>query len=196
MKFYYLFVVAGLALGCSDASNQDSESSQERRTTSEDSNNEAKSGLQQAGDYSSLFNRSDCKVITAEEISTLLGVPFVDMNLNDRCSFQSEFPGNKNLYVSISHTEMSSDDMLREIENFKSDETGLLALEMSDTGDTYFCIQHSHGYFSMYNPNYKGSILINYGSVGASRGFTKEERLEHKNYALKIANSLLERYKG
>ena len=183
-------------MSCSDASNQDASSAPDDSGNSEQTDVETKTGLQQNGDYSSLFNRADCKVITAVEISSLLGMTFTDLNLNNSCSFQSEFPDNKKWNLTINYNEMSENDMQREIESFRSDETGMLSLEMSETGDTYFCIQHSHGYFSMYNPNYDGAIFIRYGSVAESRGFSKEERLEHKASAMKLANELLRKHKA
>jgi hypothetical protein len=89
---------------------------------------------------------------------------------------------------------MSKNDIQREIQSFTSDETGQLAMQTSETGDTYLCNQHSHGYLSMYNPNYDGSVAIRYGSVGGSRAFTKEERQEHQAMALKLANVLLKKH--
>ena len=116
------------------------------------------------------------------------------MNRKGSCSFKMEFPNNKTWYLSILRNDMSKSDIQREIQSFKSDETNLLKLQISDTGDTYLCNQHSHGYLSIYNPNYNGSVFIRYGSVGESRGFTKEERLEHRDLALKLANTLLKKH--
>ena len=89
---------------------------------------------------------------------------------------------------------MSASDIQREIETFKSDETGQLTFQMSESGDTYLCNQHLQGYLSLYNPNYNGTVLIRYGSVGESRGFSKDERLEHRDLAFKLANTLLKKH--
>lgn len=196
MKTTYLFVIVALALvGCKEAPQQDNSATEE--STTEPTNETAKQstgGLKQQGDYSSLFNSPDCKVITAEEISTALGIAFTDRNTRGTCSFESKFPNNRTWYLSILRDNLSKSDIQREVDNFKEDETGLLALQTSETGDTYFCIQHSHGYLSIYNPNYDGAVFIRYGSVGESRGFSKEERLEHQALAVKLANALLKKH--
>jgi hypothetical protein len=116
------------------------------------------------------------------------------MGIKGRCSFESKFSNNRTWYLRIVREDPSKSDIQREIENFKSDETGQLVLQMSETGDTYLCIQHSNGYLSIYNPNYNGSVFITYGSIGESRGFSKEERLEHRELALKLANFLLKKH--
>lgn len=196
MKINYLFLfVTLLALGCTEGTQQNSGSTEESNTEQPTPNAEpATDGLKQNGNYSSLFNSPNCKVISAEEISSALGITFTDMNLQGLCSFQSKLPNNKTWYLSILRDNMSKGDIQREIQNFKSDETGQLALTISESGDTYLCNQHSNGYLSIYNPNYDGSVLIRYGSVGESRDFTKEERLEHQNLALKLANTLLKKH--
>lgn len=151
-------------------------------------------GLKQQGDYSSLFNSPDCNVITAEEISTALGIAITDRGIKGQCAFESKFSDNRTWNLSILRDKKSKSSIQREIDNFKSDESGQLALQISETGDTYLCIQHLQGYLSIYNPNYEGAVFITYGSVGASRGFSKEERLEHQALAVKLANALLKKH--
>ena len=196
MKINYLFLlVALLALGCKEGTKQDPLPPEGGSTEQTNKNAEpATADLKQNGNYASLFNSQDCKVITAEEISASLGITFSDMDPKTLCSFKSQFPNNRTWYLSIIHNDMSKSDIQREIQQFKSDETGQLILQMSEAGDTYLCNQHSHGYLSIYNPNYDGSILIRYGSVGESRAFSKEERLEHRDLALKLANTLLKKH--
>jgi hypothetical protein len=196
MKINYLFlIVTLLALGCNEGPKQERSPTEGSKTEQTDKSSEATTNeLKQNGDYSSLFNSQDCKVITAEEISTSLGVAFVDMNIKALCSFKSELPNNKTWYLGIVRNDMSKSDIQREIQSFKSDETGLLSFQMSETGDTYLCNQHSHGYLSIYNPNYTGSVVVSYGSVAESRDFTKEERLEHRDLALTLANTLLKKH--
>jgi len=195
MKAHYLIVIAVLALSCNQGTEQDSSSTEESNTEQASGNTEsATDGLEQNGDYSSLFNSADCKVITAEEISTVLDKVFIDLEIKGFCLFKSKLLEDKTWNLGIAQNDMSRSDIQREIQSFQSDETGILSLQMSETGDTYLCNQHSHGYLSIYNPNYDGSILIDYGSVAASRGFTKEERLEHRDYAVKLANALLKKH--
>lgn len=155
MKINYLFIIVVLALSCKEGPKQDSSSTEGSSTeqttkTSEPANDD----LKQNGNYSSLFNSQDCKVITAEEISTALGMAFIDKEIKGFCSFKSELPNNKTWNLGITRNDISKSDMQREIQSFKSDETGLLSLQMSENGDTYLCNQHSHGYLSIYNPNY------------------------------------------
>ena len=196
MKIYYLIAVVVLALGCKESTKQDNATTEATNTEQTKTNSEpAITDAKQNGDYTSLFNSPDCKVITAEEISAALGVEFTDKNIKNICSFKSEFPNNKTWNLSIMRNDMSPKDAQREIESFKSDETGMLMLKMSDDGDSYLCNQHSHGYLSIYNPNYNGSIGIRYGSVAESRSFTKEERLEHRELAFKLANTILKKHK-
>lgn len=192
---HYVFILLVMCLGCKESTTQDRLSTGERNAKelnqkTSPTTEEAK----QVGDYTSLFNSPDCKVITAEEISTALSINFTDMNTKGLCSFKSEFPGNKTWYISILRNDMSSSDIQREIESFKRDETGQLTFEMSESGDTYLCNQHLQGYLPLYNPNYNGSVLIRYGSVGESREFSKEERLEHRDLAFKLANTLLKKH--
>jgi len=194
MKVHYLIVIVSLALSCNQGTEKDSSSTEESNTEQTSENSESTNDLEQNGDYSSLFNSADCKVITAEAISTALDKVFIDMGQENFCSFKSQLPEDKTWYLSISREDMSKSDIQREIQSFQSDETGILSLQMSETGDTYLCNQHSHGYLSVYNPNYNGSVVITYGSVAASRGFTKEERLEHRDYAVKLANALLKKH--
>ncbi|WP_367390859.1 hypothetical protein [Lewinella sp. LCG006] len=192
LNYFFLLIVLALA-GCKEAPQQNQFSAEENDSTEQtDKATEQNTGdLAQQGDYSSLFNSPDCNVISAEEISTALGLTVTDMGIKGRCSFESKFPNSRTWYLTIARNDMSKSDIQREIATFKSDETGQLALQISETGDTYFCIQHSNGYLSIYNPNYNGSVLIQYGSVGESRGFSKEERLEHRALAVKLANTLL-----
>ncbi len=196
MQINYLFIaLALLSMGCNETNKQDSVSTEGSNAEEINKNAEpASSALKQNGNYASLFNSPDCKVITAEEISSALGITFVDMESKTKCSFKSQFPNNKTWYLSILRNDMSKSDIQREIQSFKSDETGRLELQMSETGDTYLCTQHSHGYLTLFNPNYNASILIRYGSVGESRGFTEEERLEHRHLALQLANTLLTKH--
>lgn len=196
MKISYLFVIVALVLvSCQEAPQQDNSATEESTTEqTNETTEQTPSGLKQQGDYSSLFNSPDCKVITAEEISTALGIAITDRGIKGVCSFESKFSDNRTWYLSITRNEMSKSDIQREVDSFKSDETGQLAVQTSETGDTYFCIQHLQGYLSIYNPNYDGSISIGYGSIGASRGFSKEERLEHQELAVKLANALLKKH--
>ena len=195
MKINYLFVIVALILSCNEGPKQESSPTEEGNTEQATKNTEpTNSDLKQNGDYSSLFNSPDCKVITAEEISTILGIAFTDMNLKGMCLFKSPLSDNKTWNLSIIRNNMSKSDIQREIKSFKSDETGILTLQISETGDTYLCNQHPNGYLSIYNPNYSGSVIISYGSVGESRGFSKEERLEHRDLALKLANSILKKH--
>lgn len=192
MKINYLFFLLFIALGCNESPTQDH--SQTEVATTEEKNNTTEvssTDVKQNGDYTSLFNNPDCNVITAEEISSALGLVFKDMQVKGSCSFQTEFPNNKSWFLSILRYEMSKSDILREINNFKSDESGQLAIEISESGETYFCIQHNNGYLSIFNTNYSSSFLIRYGSIGESRGFSKEERLVHKDLAVKLANTIL-----
>jgi hypothetical protein len=196
MKTTYLFLIVALALvSCQEAPQQDNAATEESNTEQSDETTEqSTAGLKQQGDYSSLFNSPDCKVITAEEISTALGIAITDRNIKGVCSFESKFSNNRAWYLSIGRNSLSKSDIQREVNSFKSDETGQLALQMSETGDTYLCVQHLQGYLSLYNPNYNGSVLIRYGSVGESRAFSKEERLEHQELAVKLANTLLKKH--
>lgn len=192
---HYVLLLLVMCLGCKESPTQDHPSKEEHNT--EQTNQKSASSteeVKQVGDYTSLFNSPDCKVITAEEISTALSITFTDMNTKGLCSFKSEFPGNKTWYLSILRNDMSASDIQREIETFKSDETGQLTFQMSESGDTYLCNQHLQGYLSLYNPNYNGTVLIRYGSVGESRGFSKDERLEHRDLAFKLANTLLKKH--
>jgi len=196
MKINYLFLFVILALSCKEGVKQESLPMVENNIEQPIKKTEtATDDLKQNGDYTSLFNSSDCKVITAEEISAALGVTFSDVDNKWVCSFKSESANNKTWNLTISLNEMKKSDIQREIKSFKSDETGLLVLEISETGDTYLCNQHLQGYLSIYNPNYDSSVLIGYGSVGVSRGFSKEERLGHRDLALKLANTLLNKHK-
>lgn len=196
MKIIYLFLIAALTLGCKENPKQENLPTEESNPEQTNKNTEPViSDLTQNGNYASLFNSPDCKVITAEEISTILGTVFIDMDIKNLCSFKSEIANNKIWYLSIIRNDMSKSDIQREIQNFKSDESGRLVFQMSETGDTYLCIQHSNGYVSIYNPNYDGSVLISYGSTAESRAFSKEERLKHQELALKLANSLLKKYR-
>jgi hypothetical protein len=186
-----------LTQGCKEGAKHDDLQAEESQTEQEKKGSElvpATLDLKQNGNYTSLFNSPDCKVITAEEISTTLGVRFTDMQIKNLCSFKAELPNNKTWYLSILRNDMGKSDIQREIESFKSDETGMLVLEISETGDTYLCNQHMQGYLSIYNTNYDGSMSITYGSVGESRGFTKEERLEHRDLAVQLANALLKKH--
>jgi hypothetical protein len=195
MKFIYLSILAVFALGCKDSAKHDSSLTEANITEQTDQSSEPTVKINQNADYSTLFNSPDCNVISADEISSALGTAFIDMNFKGRCSYKSEFSKKKIWYLSISINELSKSDIEREIKNFKSDETGQLALQMSESGDTYLCIQHSNGYLSMYNTNYESMVFISYGSVGESRAFSKEERLEHRELALKLANFLLVKHK-
>lgn len=197
MKINYVFVLACivLALGCGEGTERDTSDTDGSAEREEETSTEpAGADLTQNGNYATLFNSPDCKVMTAEEISAAIGITVTDMNIPNTCSFESPFPDGKKWYLSILRSDMRSGEVQREIETFKSDETGQLAIEVSETGDTYLCIQHLQGYLSIYNPNYNGSVLVRYGSVGESRGFTPEARLEHQAYAKKIANALLRKY--
>jgi hypothetical protein len=196
MKINYVFIIAALlTLGCKEGTTQNNPSTEGSITEQTNKKTEsAQDGLKQHGDYSSLFNSPDCKVITVEELSAALGVAFTEMDPKTFCSFKAQFPNNKTWHLSIVRNAMSKNDIQREIQSFTSDETGQLAMQTSETGDTYLCNQHSHGYLSMYNPNYDGSVAIRYGRVGGSRAFTKEERQEHQAMALKLANVLLKKH--
>jgi hypothetical protein len=195
MKINFLFAIVALALvGCKEAPQQEGSNTEENTEQTDESTEQSTDGLKQNGDYTSLFNSPDCNLITAEEISTALGRKFSDMGIKGRCSFESKFSDNRTWYLSILRDDKSKSSIQSEIDNFKSDETGQLAVQTSETGDTYLCIQHLQGYLSIYNPNYTGSVFITYGSVGASRGFSKEERLEHRDMAIKLANTLLKKY--
>ncbi len=195
MKLAPLLLIAILALSCSEGAQENSNNSSQTDSTQNAATNEsAQEGITQQGDYSSLFNRNDCQIMSAEEISTTLGMPFTDMGIKNVCSFQTEWSNDKTWYLSFILNNMSKSDVQREIQSFQSDETGMLELHMSETGDTYFGIQHMNGYLSIYNSDYSAGILIRYGSVGESRAFTKEERLEHKDLALKLANAVLKKH--
>jgi hypothetical protein len=195
MKINYLFAILLLVLGCKEGPKQDALATEAGKTEQSTETTKATAqDLKQNGDYSSFFNHPDCKVITAEELSTVLGLSFVDMNLKNACSFKSQLTKDKTWYLSVMLNDMSKSDIQREIDSYKSDETGLLAWQTSETGDTYLCNQHSHGYLSIYNPMYNRSALIRYGSVAESRGFTAEERLQHRDMALKLANALLKKH--
>jgi len=197
MKIIYVCVIVALTLSCKEGARQDNlsaEGSYTEQAKTLETPKLTSTDSKKNRNYSSLFNSPDCKVITAEEISTALDMVFIDMDSKALCSFKSQLPNNKTWYLSIVRNDMSKNDIQREIQNFKSDETGRLALQMSEIGDTYLCNQHSNGYLSLYNPNYNGSVLIRYGSVAESKGFTKEERLEHRDLALKLANTLLKKH--
>jgi hypothetical protein len=195
MKINYLFIIVFLTLSCKEGAKQSSLPTEGSNTEQTNKNTEpAINELKQNGNYSTLFNSSDCKVITAEEISTALDMTIVDENIKGFCSFKSQFPNNKTWHLGITQKDISKSDMQREIQSFKSDETGFLSIQVSESGDTYLCNQHSNGYLSIYNPNYNGFVFITYGSVATSRDFTKEERLEHRDLALKLANTLLEKH--
>ena len=195
MKIISLFVVIGLAVSCKENAKQERFPAKESTSDQTNINTEPTIGdLKQNGNYNSLFSSPDCKVITAKEISAVLGITFVDMNRNTLCSFKSEGPNGKTWYLNIVRNDMSKSDIQREIQSFKSDETGRLVLQISETGDTYLCNQHSNGYVSIYNPNYSGNVLISYGSAAESRAFTKEERMEHRDFAFVLANALLKKY--
>ena len=195
----FLFISLAITTGCSDVDKQNKtadvieSNSPEMQTATVTSND--KLDLKQQGNYASLFNSPNCNVISVEEISAAFAIPIVDMNLKERCSYKSDFGGDKTWYLDIRIDKISKASILKEIESFKSDETGQLELKLSETGDTYFGIQHAQGYLSIFNTNYESSVLISYGSVGVSRNFTKEERLQHKEFAVKLANSLLEKHK-
>lgn len=196
INFLFVFIFIALVLGCKEGAKQDNIETEVNKTEQKNNNSELSGlDLKQNGDYSTLFNSPDCKVITAEEISTALGIAFTDMQIKNLCSYKAQLANNRTWYLSILRNDLSKSDIKREIQTFKSDETGQLAVEISETGDTYFCIQHLQGYLSIYNANYTGSVAIKYGSVGESRGFTKDERLEHRNLAVKLANALLKKHK-
>lgn len=196
MKTTYLFLIIALALvSCQEAPQQNNSATKETATEqANETTEQSTGGLKQQGDYSSLFNSLDCNVITAEEISTALGIAITDRGIKGQCAFESKFSDNRTWNLSILRDKKSKSSIQREIDNFKEDETGLLAQQISETGDTYLCIQHMQGYLSIYNPNYEGAVFITYGSVGASRGFSKEERLEHQELAVKLANALLKKH--
>lgn len=194
MKTSYLFLLFLFALSCTEASIPENESAETSRSESSSTPDAKSDGGSRSGNYASLFNSPDCKVATVEEISAATGLSFMDMNIQGTCSYESKI-GDRTWYISIIKNEMSSEEIQKEIEIFKSDETGMLSYQMSETGDTYLCIQHSTGYLSMYNPDYSSSILIRYGSVGESRKFSKEERIEHQAKAVKLANALLTKHK-
>jgi hypothetical protein len=197
MKIHYLFIIIALVLGCKEGTNQNNlptkESNAEQINKSDETNSDQ---LKQNGDYSELFGNPDCKVTSAEEISTLLGTTFIDINVASICAYKSEISKNKTWTLGIMRNDMKRKDIQREIDSFKKDETGILSIQLSETGDTYLCNQHSHGYLSIYNPNYDGSFLITYGSVATSRGFSKEERIEHQRLAMLLANFLLKKYQN
>ena len=197
MKINYLFIIVAIIfVSCKEGTKQDSVSTETTKSEVVTKAAEpSKTVLTQNGDYSSLFNSEDCHVITAEEISTATGVSFSEMDPESLCNFISEASNTRKWYLSIKRDNMRDGEIDREIQNFVSDETGQLNYKMSETGDTYLCIQHSHGYLSMYNPNYNGSVLIRYGSIGESRGFSKEERETHKELSVKLANALLTKHK-
>lgn len=195
MKLSLLLFFATLALSCSEGAQENSNNSSQADSPQNSSTNEpTQEGLIQQGDYSSLFNRNDCQIMSAEEISSTLNMPFTDMGIKNVCSFETEWSNDKTWYLSFILNNMSKSDVQREIQSFQSDDTGMLELHMSETGDTYFGIQHMNGYLSICNSDYSAGILIRYGSVGESRAFTKVERLEHKNLALKLANAMLKKH--
>jgi hypothetical protein len=196
MKTTYLFLIIALALvSCQEAPQQNNSATEETATEqANETTEQSTGGLKQQGDYSSLFNGSDCNVITAEEISAALGIAITDRGIKGQCAFESKFSDNRTWYLSILRDNMSKSDIQREVDSFKSDETGQLLAQISETGDTYLCIQHLQGYLSIYNPNYDSAVFIRYGSVGESRGFSKEERLEHQALAVKLANALLKKH--
>jgi len=194
MKIYLLLLIA-LVLSCQETSKQATTSVEKYSAVQKEKKVVATNGgLDQNGDYSSLFNRADCKVITAEEMSLALGTTFTDESTGRLCNFRSQM-GDKSWILNILYNKMSKKSMLKEIKNFQTHEAGFLTHKVSDTGDTHLCNQHSHGYLSIYNPNYDGMILIRYGSVASGQGFTKEDRLVQQDLALKLANTLLKKHK-
>lgn len=197
MKIIYLSLLATIVLttGCNDSDKKNSTTTEGVTSTEQKKNNPEPASndidLKQNGNYASLFNSPDCKVTTAEDLATALDIPVTDKQDKYGCRFELQLPNNKTKLFSINQEDMSKAAIIKEIKTFKEDETGMLMHEISESGDTYLGNQHSHGRMMIFNPNYDGVIYISYGSVGESRNFSKEERLEHRDLAKKIANMLL-----
>jgi len=192
MKTIYLILFALLTIGCNETKKEGDLVSQENDPEFVQKDGErAPDVLEQAGNYDTLFNSPNCSVITEEEISDILGLTFADINVEGFCSFKTDAGGGKTWNISLMRDDWRPGEIERELDSFITDETGILTYQISETGDTYLCNQHANGNLTLYNTNYSGSVSITYGSVAVSRGFTPEERLGHRDNAIKLANALL-----
>lgn len=149
--------------------------------------------LDQNGDYTSLFSRESCEgIITAEEISRVTGNAVLREDAPG-CLFEITIPGEEPNNISINSGQMNRSDIAKEIKSFIKN-APILQHVISDTGDTYLCMQATHGRILLYNTNYDGYVLLSYLSAMERVNISKEQKEERQKSGLKIANAILKKH--
>lgn len=199
MKYLHFLLVALLLMACNTAEDKKQTTDKAKNATpAKTSKKTAKSDadtvkLDQNGDYTSLFSRENCEgIITAEEISAVLGFS-VSRQEYDGCHYEIIIPGEEPNLVTISSGKMNRSDIEREIKSFKKN-APILQYVISDTGDTYLCIQATHGRILLYNPNYDGYVMVGYMAAAERIKVSKEQIEKRKKTGIQIANAILKKH--
>ncbi len=160
--------------------------------------------LKQNGDYSALFNatQENCPLMTPAELEAALSLASGSVETEGfACSSSiTQADGSKGRLVINTGKLTSLQDVKNEISNYLKDNSGLLSAQISESGDTYLCIQKARGSLFMFNPTNERYVSIGYGSraaaiVNKKKGIETTPEATMRDQAIIIANKLLEKYK-
>ena len=158
-----------------------------------------------SADYSSLFTKLPA-CISASEMAEASGLDASLVKKLEKkeydvyCKYHLVLPDKSVMLFEYTGNPWNKQDIAHEIKKYQTDKKkGELMLGMdiqtTETGDCYLLYQPMHGRIIIVNANYDTAVLCNYDGGLVANGkvstFSKEQKLERKNMATKIANYLV-----
>lgn len=192
MKTASTILVFLLLIGCNSSEKKDKiETPVKTAKPSAKTEKKAEIDLPQNSNYTALFNNEECSsIITAAQIEKATGMSVTPKMDKQFCRYELPIAGKKPTSYMIDQFAMSKNQVQKEIESYIKNKPFLHA-QVSETGDSYVCMQASHGRVIIYNSNYENGIIVSYGSRPTRSMFTKEEQETQNQVALTIANAIL-----